>query len=266
MADMWVSKSCVWTGWRAGKCMAKGPLDLLLGSKADCISSTLPSSSTSRSESYPVMLKNIQITQFRGGASHFILFYVFIRRAYDVVVQFFITFVSNLSYLCLSVFGEKVGVGGLYGLAQLFFLFTLHLHDVVLHEGGSERVSFGIAGDTLVSDVVAFVLDLVSNIRELLSSSLTWKRLHAYNALLGSSRLVLLLVVASTTMPPLTIDRCPNFFNLNYTKVAVQRTVAIDKPVDTSLGVHLTLIYGLPTPRFTAIPVPTKLQMTRARR
>ena len=77
---------------------------------------------------------------------------------------------------------------------------------------GSEQVLFAMAG----SVVVACALELASDIRKLLSS--TRERLCAYDALLGSSRSVLLLVVAFMMTSPPAIDRCLNFLkNLNYT-------------------------------------------------
>ncbi|CAL9178161.1 unnamed protein product [Musa hybrid cultivar] len=212
------------------------------------------------------MLKNIQITQFRGGASHFVLFYALIRYAYDVMVQFSIIFIFNLSHFCLSVFVRRYSLHR-FGFCCFLFLNKLFRESEQVWEGYiSERVLFAVAGNIVVSDVVACVLELV--IRFYL---FIFKIIYIY----VSDAIYLLYIylgyikffIALHTYVHLFIYLFYLLINLNKNmKVIMQRTVAIDKPVDTSLGVHLTLIYGLPTPRFTAIPVPTKLQMTRARR
>ncbi|CAL9102834.1 unnamed protein product [Musa acuminata var. zebrina] len=99
------------------------------------------------------MLKNIQITQFRGGASHFVLFYALIRYAYDVVVQFSLIFISNLFYLCLSVFVRRYSLHR-FDFCCFLLLNKLFRENEQVWEGYiSERVLFAMAGNIVVSNI-----------------------------------------------------------------------------------------------------------------
>lgn len=62
------------------------------------------------------------------------------------------------------------------------------------------------AGNVVVGNMVAYALELTSDIWKLLSSSLVRKGLYTYDALLGSNDSVLLMVVASMKTSYLVID------------------------------------------------------------
>ncbi|CAL9083834.1 unnamed protein product, partial [Musa textilis] len=82
-------------------------------------------------------------------------------------------------------------------------------YKVLWYSSGLEQVPFAVVGNAVVGDVVARSLELD---QKLISSSSARERLRAYDALLGSSGLVLLLVVTSTTMPFPTINGGLSFF------------------------------------------------------
>ncbi|CAL9052510.1 unnamed protein product, partial [Musa banksii] len=81
------------------------------------------------------------------------------------------------------------------------------------YSSGSKRVSYVMAGNIVVGNMVACTLELANWLmyiylrqdRKPLSSLLVWEMLRAYDTLLGND-LMLLLVVASMTMPHLVIN------------------------------------------------------------
>ncbi|XP_065001829.1 uncharacterized protein LOC135634978 [Musa acuminata AAA Group] len=134
-------------------------------------------------------------------ASHFVLSCALTRCAYDVVVQLSLTSSSGLSYLCLFAFvhhflfldklvreSKRVREGYMDQLNRSFrllFIFVMSCfagemaYKVWWHSSGSEQVLFAVAGSRVVGNMVACALELASDIRKLLSSSLVRERLHA---------------------------------------------------------------------------------------